>query len=127
MTGFVAYGYLWDEKREHWLVDDEAAAVVQHIFSLVIDGHGPYQITKQLEAEKIEIPSVHLARYAPGNRGIFQKRQGRVYQNRTGGAGHAANQRYCQEKEKAVSGYEQSKSQRISLSLLWRSSKTLIP
>ena len=31
LTGHVAYGYLWDEKREHWLVDDEAAAVVRRI------------------------------------------------------------------------------------------------
>ena len=28
LTGTVIYGYLWDEKREHWLVDEEAAAVV---------------------------------------------------------------------------------------------------
>ncbi len=26
LTGTVIYGYLWDEKREHWLVDEEAAA-----------------------------------------------------------------------------------------------------
>ncbi len=25
LTGTVIYGYLWDEKREHWLVDEEAA------------------------------------------------------------------------------------------------------
>ena len=23
LTGTVIYGYLWDEKREHWLVDEE--------------------------------------------------------------------------------------------------------
>ena len=28
LTGTVIYGYLWDEKREHWLVDEEAADVV---------------------------------------------------------------------------------------------------
>ncbi len=28
LTGTVIYGYLWDEKREHWLVDEEAAEVV---------------------------------------------------------------------------------------------------
>ena len=27
LTGTVIYGYLWDEKREHWLVDEEAATV----------------------------------------------------------------------------------------------------
>ena len=28
LTGTVIYGYLWDEKREHWLVDEEAAAML---------------------------------------------------------------------------------------------------
>ena len=23
MTGTVIYGYLWDEKRENWIVDEE--------------------------------------------------------------------------------------------------------
>ena len=32
LTGTVIYGYLWDEKREHWLVDEEAAAVVRRSF-----------------------------------------------------------------------------------------------
>ncbi len=27
LTGTVIYGYLWDEKREHWLVDEEASEV----------------------------------------------------------------------------------------------------
>ena len=66
LTGFVAYGYLWDEKREHWLVDDEAADVVRRIFAMTMEGYGPYQIAAQLAADKIEIPSVHLARYGEG-------------------------------------------------------------
>ena len=36
LTGTVIYGYLWDEKREHWLVDEEAAEVVRRIFSLTL-------------------------------------------------------------------------------------------
>ena len=39
LTGTVIYGYLWDEKREHWLVDEEAAAVVRHIFALAMEGY----------------------------------------------------------------------------------------
>ena len=66
LTGFVAYGYLWDEKREHWLVDDEAAEVVRRIFAMTLEGYGPYQIATRLCQEKIEIPSVHLARYGEG-------------------------------------------------------------
>lgn len=65
-TGLVIYGYLWDEKRENWIVDEEAAAVVQSIFRLTMEGYGPYQISQILTEKKIEIPSVHLARYAEG-------------------------------------------------------------
>ena len=66
LTGTVIYGYLWDEKREHWLVDEEAAAVVRHIFALAMEGYGPYQIATKLSEEKIEMPAVHLAHYGEG-------------------------------------------------------------
>ena len=66
LTGTVIYGYLWDEKREHWLVDEEAAAVVRQIFRLTMEGFGPYQISQLLKEQKVEIPSVHLARYGEG-------------------------------------------------------------
>ena len=66
MTGTVIYGYLWDEKRENWIVDEEAAAIVRRIFSMTLEGYGPYQIASRLSQEKIEIPSVHLARYGEG-------------------------------------------------------------
>ena len=66
LTGTVIYGYLWDEKREHWLVDEEAAAVVRHIFALAMEGYGPYQIATKLAEEKIEMTAVHLARYGEG-------------------------------------------------------------
>lgn len=66
LTGTVIYGYLWDEKREHWLVDEEAAEVVRRIFSLTLEGYGPYQIACKLSAGRIEIPVVHLARFNEG-------------------------------------------------------------
>ena len=66
MTGTVIYGYLWDEKRENWIVDEEAAAIVRRIFAMTLEGYGPYQISSRLSQEKIEIPSVHLARYGEG-------------------------------------------------------------
>ena len=66
LTGTVIYGYLWDEKREHWLVDEEAAAVVRYIFALAMEGYGPYQIATKLSEEKIEMPAVHLAHYGEG-------------------------------------------------------------
>ena len=66
LTGTVIYGYLWDEKREHWLVDEEAAEVVRRIFALTLEGYGPYQIACKLSADRIEIPVVHLARFNEG-------------------------------------------------------------
>ena len=37
------YGYKKDpEDKDHWLVDEEAAAVVRRIFRLAVEGHGPY-------------------------------------------------------------------------------------
>ena len=66
VTGTVSYGYLWDEKRENWIVDPEAAAVVKQIFNLTMEGYGPYQIARQLKEQNIEIPAVHLARYNEG-------------------------------------------------------------
>ena len=66
LTGTVIYGYLWDEKREHWLVDEEAAEVVRRIFSLTLEGYGPYRIACKLSADRIEIPVVHLARFNEG-------------------------------------------------------------
>ena len=66
LTGTVIYGYFRDEKREHWLVDEEAAEVVRRIFSLTLEGYGPYQIACKLSADRIEIPVVHLARFNEG-------------------------------------------------------------
>ena len=66
LTGTVIYGYLWDEKREHWLEDEEAAEVVRRIFSLTMEGYGPYRISKLLSEAKVEIPAVHLARFDEG-------------------------------------------------------------
>lgn len=60
VTGTVSYGYLWDESRDHWIVDPEAAEVVKRIFAMTIEGYGPYQIAQKLSVEKILIPSAHL-------------------------------------------------------------------
>ena len=66
LTGLVIYGYLWNEKRDQWLVDPEAAEVVKRIFSMTIDGYGPYQIANRLKEEKVLIPSAYLAQHGEG-------------------------------------------------------------
>ena len=61
------YGYLKSpEDKNVWIVDDEAAAVVRQIFSLTMEGYGPYQITEILELEKIDIPACHLQKHGAG-------------------------------------------------------------
>ena len=66
LTGTVIYGYLWNEARDQWLVDPEAADVVKRIFAMTIDGYGPYQIASKLKEEKVLIPSAYLAQHGEG-------------------------------------------------------------
>ncbi len=61
------YGYLKDPlDHNHWIVDEEAAAIVRRIYRMTIDGYGPFQIAQILSQEKIEIPAVHMARHGVG-------------------------------------------------------------
>lgn len=56
------YGYRKDPAdKNHCLVDDEAAAVVRRIYQLAIDCHGPYEIARILEADKVECPAYYNA------------------------------------------------------------------
>ena len=66
LTGTVIYGYLWNETRDKWLVDPEAAEVVKRIYQMTIDGLGPYQIARKLSEEQVLIPSAYLAQYGEG-------------------------------------------------------------
>ena len=47
---------LWTKKPPKWYA----------IFSLTMEGYGPYQISKLLSEAKVEIPAVHLARFHEG-------------------------------------------------------------
>ncbi len=40
--------------------------MVRRIFSLTLEGYGPYQIACKLSTDRIEIPVVHLARFQRG-------------------------------------------------------------
>ena len=46
--------------------------MVRRIFAMTLAGYGPYQIATQLTQDKIEIPSVHLARF---NEGVNRTKQ----------------------------------------------------
>ncbi|MBR0164725.1 MAG: recombinase family protein [Lachnospiraceae bacterium] len=48
------YGYIKDpQDKKKWIVDEEAAKVVRHIFDLCIEGKGPMQIAKALTRERV--------------------------------------------------------------------------
>ena len=66
VTGLVIYGYLWNETRDQWVVDEYSAQIVRRIFSMTIEGLGPYQIARKLKEEKILIPSAYLATHNEG-------------------------------------------------------------
>ncbi len=55
------YGYKKDpENKDHWLIDEEAAAVVKRIFNLSVEGKGPGQIARILMNDKVERPSYYF-------------------------------------------------------------------
>jgi DNA invertase Pin-like site-specific DNA recombinase len=60
VTGAVPYGYLHDpQDRQKWILDEEAAPVVQRIFRSIINGKSVTQIAEELTAEKILTPNAH--------------------------------------------------------------------
>lgn len=63
LTVHAPYGYVKDEKdKTKWLVDEEAAQVVKHIFDLCMEGRGPMQIAKALREERILTPTAYKHR-----------------------------------------------------------------
>ena len=66
-TSHAIYGYTKDpEDKHHWLIDEEAAAVVRRICRLSIEGYGPCQIAAILQDDKIERPSNYMGKRGQG-------------------------------------------------------------
>ena len=60
VSSTVPYGYMKSpDDKEKWIIDEEAAEVVRKIFSLALAGRGVSQIARQLEQEKILIPTAY--------------------------------------------------------------------
>ena len=60
LTTNAPYGYRKNpENKKEWIVDEEAAQVVRHIFDLCMEGRGPMQIAKQLREEMILTPTAY--------------------------------------------------------------------
>ena len=56
------YGYRKDpENKDHWIIDEEAAAVVRRIYRLALEGNGQYKIAETLTKDKVECPAYYLA------------------------------------------------------------------
>jgi DNA invertase Pin-like site-specific DNA recombinase len=67
LTSNAIYGYKKDpEDHDHWIIDEEAAAVVRRIYQLIIEGNGPMQVARILKDDKIERPSYYLAKQGLG-------------------------------------------------------------
>ena len=63
------YGYRKDPgDKNKWVVDPEAAEVVRRIFAMSMEGKGPVQIAKALEADGTETPSAYCTRLGMGAR-----------------------------------------------------------
>ena len=66
-TNIAIYGYKKDpQDKYHWLIDEEAAAVVRRIFRLTIEGNGPYEIARILFDEQVETPAVYFGKKGMG-------------------------------------------------------------
>lgn len=60
LTTIPPYGYMKDPgNKKKWIIDEEAAAVVQQIFALCVSGMGPTQIAKWLEKHEIYNPTAY--------------------------------------------------------------------
>ena len=60
VSSTVPYGYMKSpDDKEKWIINEEAAEVVRKIFSLALAGRGVSQIARQLEQEKILIPTAY--------------------------------------------------------------------
>ena len=64
LTTNPPYGYMKDpdNPKKHWIIDDEAAAVVRQIFAWCMEGYGPSQIAHKVKDAKVDCPTVHWAK-----------------------------------------------------------------
>lgn len=68
-TNHAIYGYKKDPAdKHHWLIDEEAAAVVKRIFHLSMNGKGTWEIAAILRDEKVERPSYYMGVRGQGTR-----------------------------------------------------------
>lgn len=68
-TSHAIYGFKKDpENPDQWIIDEEAAKNVRTIYTLTIDGKGPYQIARYLHDHQVECPAYYLGKQGLGTR-----------------------------------------------------------
>ena len=67
LSPYAVYGYKNDPAdKNHWLIDEEPAAVVRRMYRMCVAGSGPYAIAQALFEDKIEKPAVYQAKRGLG-------------------------------------------------------------
>ena len=62
VSNHIPFGYVRDkDDKEKWLVDEDAAKVVRHIYDLFLAGLGTAQIARRLAEEKVLTPNSYYA------------------------------------------------------------------
>jgi hypothetical protein len=93
--GHPPYGYKKDpENAKRWVIDPEAAAIIQKIFSLTLDGKGIEQIATLLTNEKVLTPTNYWASKGIGRGGRKSDKSPYCWQHGTV-ASILAKQEYC--------------------------------
>ena len=68
-TNQAIYGYRKDPNdKHHWLIDEEAAAVVRQIFQMAVNGDGPGVIASKLRDSQVQTPSYYETTHGICNR-----------------------------------------------------------
>lgn len=68
LTTQVIYGYMKDpDDKDNWLVDDEAAKIVNTIFNMFVDGKGISEIARYLTENKVLSPSAKNGKIRKGS------------------------------------------------------------
>lgn len=69
----LPYGYLWNEDKTAYVVDEEAAGAVRQIFRWKLQGVSVYTIVEQLKASGVESPERHQAQGRHTYRGQYPR------------------------------------------------------
>ncbi|MBO2526350.1 MAG: hypothetical protein CW341_11765 [Bacteroidetes bacterium] len=63
LSSIPPFGYIRDpQQKDHWIIDEEAAATVRYIYQLAVDGMFPGQIATRMKDERFEMPGYYKER-----------------------------------------------------------------